>query len=809
MRQKLFTLINVIGLSIGISASIVIGLIVYHDLTFDKFHKDVDRIYRVVTNFSFDGRLSYNPGVSGALPAAVKSEVTGLEGIATTYRILLPDVFVTRGNEKPVKFKEQRGVVLADEGYFKLFEYKWLSGSAKTALHEPNQVVITSKQADIYFPGTAYADMIGKTIIYDSIKTSVSGVVENFKENSDLTFHDFISYNTHLTNAELNQDLRLNNWGGTSVKEQFFVKLSPRSRPEQIESQLNTILVRNRPEALNKERKQQFALQSFNDIHFNDRYLSIDTADRHGSKPVLYGLLSIAAFLLVLACINFINLNTAQASQRAKEIGIRKTMGSSRRQVIFQFLSETFVVTLLAVVISVGLCPFVLQLFDGLIPQGISISSLTQAPIIVFLIALTVVVSLLSGFYPALILSAYKPVAVFKDQSRSNTGKTRSGALRRVLTVSQFVIAQFFIMATILVSKQIWYATHKDLGFKKDAVVTITSPFRHRTAQQNALLAQKFRSLPQVEIVSMGHDAPSSENTSSTEATFNNGKKELKTEVSMKIGDENYINLYHIKLLAGRNLQPADTNHAVLVNQTYARMMGFQDLNGVVGQHIDNFNGDQRMKIVGVVGDFQQESMRSSLTPLVILHTTDVNWNATFHIALKPQTAGGDEWQRAFTNLEGAWKQVYPGHDFEYEFVDRSIANLYQSEQQTASLLNWATGLSVLISCLGLLGLAIFTTGQRVKEIGVRKVLGASIGQIVSLLTKELVWLVALAFVIVLPIAWYAAYQWLQNFADRTVISWWIFALSGSGMLIVAFITSGLQTVKAAMANPVKSLRSE
>jgi len=808
-RHKLFTMINIIGLSIGISASVVIYLIVHYDLTFDKFHKDGDRIYRVVTNFTFDGRAAYNPGVSGALPAGVKSQVTGLEGIATTYRILLPDVFIPGHNNQPVKHKMQKGVVLADEGYFKMFNYNWLAGSSKAAMQQPGQVVLTDKQAKLYFPELAYRDMIGKTVVYDSIKTTVSGIVETLKENSDLSFHDFISYNTYLTNPELKADLRLNNWGGVSVKEQFFVKLWAGITPKQIERQLYSLLQSNIDKSQYKHKTEQFVLQPFGDIHFSERYEGIDTSDRHASKPVLYGLLLIAAFLLILACINFINLTTAQASQRAKEIGIRKTMGSSRQQIIFQFLSETFLITSIAVGISILACPAIIQSFKGLIPEGVSASALTEPTVVVFLISLTIIVSLLSGFYPALILSSYKPVAVLKDQAQSNTGKTRSGWLRRSLTVSQFVIAQFFIMATILVSKQIYYATHKDLGFKKDAVVTVNSPFRYRTATSNAYLLSKFKMLPGVDMVSAGNDAPSSENTSSTEASFITGKKELRTEVAEKFGDENYIKLYHIKLLAGRNLQAADTNHAVLINAAYARFMGFNDVRQAVGQNIDNFNGDQRKQIIGVVSDFQQASMHVTVMPLVILNSSDIGFNGTFHIALKASQTGSNDWQKTFSDMATIWKQVYPNEDFEYEFVDESIAGLYQSEQQTATLLNWATGLSVLISCLGLLGLAIYTTTQRTKEIGVRKVLGASVSQIVALLSGELIWLIVLAFIIVMPVAWYALNKWIENFADRTPISWWIFAASGVGMLMIAFITSSVQTIKAAMANPVKSLRSE
>jgi ABC-type antimicrobial peptide transport system permease subunit len=277
----------------------------------------------------------------------------------------------------------------------------------------------------------------------------------------------------------------------------------------------------------------------------------------------------------------------------------------------------------------------------------------------------------------------------------------------------------------------------------------------------------------------------------------------------MKFGDANYIRLYHIKLLAGRNLLPADTNRAFMANFTLTKMLGFKDPNEAVGKIIDGFNGDKRMQIVGVISDFPQESLHAPITPLVMMTSTNVNYQGTFHIALKPQTGGGSDWATAFAAIQKAWKQVYPKDDMEYEFVDQTIARFYEKEQHTATLLSWATGLSILISCLGLLGLAIYTTTQRTKEIGVRKVLGASVAQIVTLLSAELMGLTLLAFAVAAPIAWWAMNKWIQNFADRTAISWWIFVVSGVAMLSAALFTSAFQTIKAAIANPVKSLRSE
>ena len=805
-RHKLFSLINIIGLTIGISAALVIYLIVHYDFTFDKFHKDGDRMYRVVTNFSFSGSPGYNPGVCGPLPWATKTQVTGLLQIAPIFRLSQPNVTVPNGNKAPSRFKIQDNVIVADSDYFKLFEYKWLAGSAKSALTAPYQVVLTSEQAERYFPGLSYEQMLGHIVVYDTLRTTVSGIVQTIEQNTDFIFHDFISFPTAFSNPSLKEQLRLHNWGGTSPEYQLFVKLAPQATTAHIEKQLNDIMKKN-----NRPRPgvtEVLALQALADIHFNTTYGTFN--GRAADKTTLYELSGVALFLLLLGCINFINLTTAQSGQRAKEIGIRKTLGSSRKQLVSQFLGETFLVTLIAVIISTAIAPAVLKLFSGFVPQGVQVNLLAQPDIILFLVILVIVVSIASGFYPALIVSRYKPVSAIKNLASQGGDKARSVLFRKSLIITQFAIAQFFIMATILVSKQVYYAIHKDLGFKKDAILIINSPWKNRQGRLNKVFLNELRAIPQVDAVSMGRDAPTSDDPHSTEGSYKDGKKEIKIEnLGLKFGDENYIKVYHIKLLAGRNLMSGDTSKAFLINQTLAKQIGFNDPHEAVGKMISNFNGDTNMQILGVVADFNQESIHAAVGPLAILTSTNPYFNGTFHIALKPQTTSVDEWKTAIASMEKAWKQVYPEDEFEYSFFDETIARLYATEQHTSTLLGWATGLSVLISCLGLLGLAIYTTTQRTKEIGVRKVLGATVSQIVMLLSGEMAWLIILAFVIVSPVAWWAMNKWMQGFADKTSISWWIFALSGGGMLLTALLTSGFQTIKAALMNPVKSLKTE
>ena len=811
-KHKLFTFINVIGLSIGISASLVIYLIVHYDFTFDKFHKDSERIYRVVSNFKFQGNESHSYGVTSPMGPAIKNNVTGVEIVAPLYT-LNPNVMVTGKQNQPVKFKAQDHITLADQNYFKIIQYKWLAGSPSTALNEPYQVVLTSERAKVYFPSLTYEQMLGKTITYDTLKTTVSGIVETIKENTDFSCHDFISYSSAKRKTRLGDDVQPDQWGSTNSASEVFIKLYPHVSVAKVQAQINAMYKKNNPQSaddLKNGSSQSYTVQPLGDIHFDQTYGTFDFSGP-ASKTRSYLLLAVAGFLLLLGCINFINLTTAQATQRAKEIGIRKTMGSNRMQLIVQFLSETSIITLFAVIISLCLTPLILKQFSDFIAPGVKADLISQPGIFLFLFLLTITVSFLSGFYPALMLSGYKPVLVLKNQAQSGSSKTRNAWLRKSLTVSQFVIALFFIMATMLVSKQIYYALHKDLGFKKDAIVYAETPYKTRKASTNRVMAEKLRTLPGVEMVSVGFPPPSSNSTNSTNSTYKDGKKEIITPVELKFGDENYIKLYHIKLLAWRNIMLSDTGSGLIINEKYAKILGFKNPGDAVDKEFEKMNGSKSMRIVGVVGDFYTHSLQSPISPLLILAAgANDKWqNGNIHIALKPETAGGGDWVKTMAAMTKIWKEMYPDDVANYQFYDRSIEQFYSQEKQTSTLLTWATGLSILISCLGLLGLAIYTTGQRTKEIGVRKVLGASVTQIVRLLSGELVLLILLAFVIVTPVAWYAMNKWMENYADKTSISWWIFAASGAGMLLTAFITSCFQTIKAAIVNPVKRKRSE
>ena len=805
-KQKAFSAINVLGLAIGISTSLVIYLIVSYDLSFDKFERDNSRIYRVVSAYVFSGEKAYNSGVAAPTAAAIKAELTGMDAIVPFFTFdNNPKVSIPTANQaQPAVFKNQGGFVYADKNYFDLIGYDWLAGSAKTSLQHPYQTVLTQSAAALYFPNLQPREIVGKRFyMNDTVTVTVTGVVKDIKANTDFTFKVFVSKSTFEL-AKFRPPY-YNDWSGTSTASQLLIKLQEGTSPEKIQKQMTALYFRHWPKKPGDNYEFNCVLQPLSDIHFNGNYGNYSML--LASSSVLWGLLAVAAFLLLLGCINFINLTTAQAAQRAKEIGIRKTIGGSKKQLITQFLSESFLLTFIATALSVAMTPVILKAFSGFVPAAVTFNVLHQPGILLFLLILVVVVTLLSGFYPAIILSSYKPVAVLKNQITTGTSTTRNARLRRILTVSQFAIAQFFIMATILVGKQISYSLHKDMGFKKDAIVYFGLNNTDTSKSRRATLLNTLRSIPEIAMVSLSNNPPSSGGAQLGEMSYKDGKREIKTITIIRDADTSYIKLYRIKLLAGNNLSLSNTNttSGILINETYLHVLGFQNPQDAIGKNL-NWN-DKLVPVRGVVKDFNQKSLHEPIKPLVI--ASEPATQGLVNLLLQPKNGNGSTWETALAKTKKAFKDTYPENDTWYGFFDDDIAKYYQQEQNTSSLLNWATALSIFISSLGLLGLVIFTTTQRTKEIGVRKVLGATILQIVALISKDFLRLVLIAFVIAVPLAWIGMNQWLQNFAFRTTVSWWIFAAAALLMLVVAFITLSFQAVRAALTNPVKSLRSE
>ena len=804
-RNKVFSLITILGLSIGISAALVIFLIVFHEFSFDRFEQDGDRIFRVVLDAHINGGEGHSAGLPAPLGGAVQQELAGVEqtvpifqfqGDATATVLVAPE---HRG--AAATYKNQKEIVFTSPAYFKMLSYRWLAGSPASSLEQPFSVVLTESRARQYFPQVSPDKITGRELAYndghDDLRVTVSGIVKDLNENTGFRGAEFISLAT-ISKTNLQEKFMMTVWNDWMTYSHLYVKLAEGHSRELAERQLADLFKKHNTDK-DKSHVLEFHLQPLSDIHFNNRYPEV--GHELGHKPTLYGLLAVAVFLLLLGCINFINLSTAQASRRAKEIGIRKTMGSSKKQLMGQVLSETFFITVLATLLSVVLTPVLLNMFRDFIPAGLQLDLLHQPYMWLFLLLLIMVVSFLAGIYPAFILAGFNPVLVLKNQVLAGTGQVRSARIRKTLTVSQFVIAQFFIIGTLIVSKQIHYSLHKDIGFRTEAILTFNLPF-DTVRTHGPRLLNEIKAIPEVEMASSGFFSPASEGVAYANVSYG-ARPDLHLNVNLRWGDTGYLNLYGIKILAGRNVVQSDGFKEFLVNETYAKLLGFRHPEEALNKQLD-FNG-QHIPIVGVMKDFNGESLHAPIGPVVFAGGS----GSIFHIRLRPQNSNGQIWQSGIGKIKRAYAQIYPGADFSYAFLDDALAKLYTTEENIGRLLLWATGLTIFISCLGLLGLVIYTTNTRAREIGVRKVLGASVAGIVSLLSKDFVRLVLLAFFIAAPIAWWASHKWLNNFAFRTDLSWWVFVISGLLMLMFALVTLSIQIVRTALANPVNSLRTE
>ncbi|MDX2302922.1 MAG: FtsX-like permease family protein [Microscillaceae bacterium] len=803
LRNRDFTLINIFGLAIGINACLIVYLWTSYEMSFDTFHPDRQRIYRVVTDIDNAGEIWKFAGVVDPLGPTMQKELTGLEAIAPFNLMNIDKVWIgnpfnpARKEDLWKEFKQEStkngDFIAADASFFEVFKHPWLMGNPHIALKEPFQVVLTVQKAKKYFGNIPLDKMIGRVLTYvtseDTITLKVSGIVEAWKQNSDFKFQDCISLATlyKMKNGE-----NMKSWNGINSNSQLVVKLNKGTSPQQIQAQFPALFKKYDSEYVPR-------LQALFDVHFDADYSGhIRTAH----KPTLYGLMAISGFLLIIAAINFINLTTAQSAQRAKEIGIRKVIGSTRRNLIIQFLCEALVLTTLAGILSLLTIEPVLWLFSDFVSEGVK-NQLFTLEIGLFLIAMIGVTSLLSGFYPAWVLSSLLPVASLKNQT-SQRGSRKSN-LRKVLIVFQFTFAQVFIIGTIVVSAQIRYMLHKDLGFKKDAVITVATPWNDPLNRKKVLM-EKLKQFPEVKMTSFSSSTPLGNSFASYTLEYKEtGKKPIETNVFHKPGDENYIKLYEIKLLAGRNVRDSDTIREVMINETYVRTLGFRQPERAIGQFL--WSGNRKFPIVGVVADFNIQPLHYQIRPMMIASENQYS----YLINLKLHTKGKQtpDFQALISKIEKAYLSVFPETTFKYEFFEDELARMYNKEQKIAHLLSIATGIVIFISCIGLFGLVTYTVQQRTKEIGIRKVLGATIRQITVLLSYDFLKLVLISILIGSPIAYYFAQEWLHDFAYRMNPSWLIFVGAAFISILITLATVSIRAVRAAMRNPVESLRYE
>lgn len=790
LREKSTTLINISGLVFGISSSLLLFLMVKHFMSFDRFHPNFDRIYRVVTESNGNSGKSYSSGIPAPLPDAFRLDFPEAEEVTfTSYRSGTMITVFPPGTDEPKKFNEKSGVVFAEPNFFKIFHRPLLMGNADKSLDEPREAVISKRLALKYFDRI---NVIGELVKHDTVEYKISAVMEDYLPNTDFPFDLMLSYST-IKNANDQKG-----WGSTWSDEHCYFLLKENEDISSVESRMKAFSDKHLGQDNYDERR--FLIQPLRELHFDNLFGTYTYSTV--TREELFAFSAIALFLIITACINFVNLATAEAIKRSKEVGIRKSLGSTRLQLIRQFLGETTLITITAVVLSLGVTQLALGFLNGFLELPLRLD-LSDPLILLYLAGITAVVSLLSGLYPSFVVSAFKPALALKNMinNRSSSGFH----LRRGLVVLQFVISQFFVIGTIILISQMNYFQKKELGFRKDAVIVLPIPEAERPVfgdgtSKMRTLRQEISALPGVEEVSLASRPPSSGSVNSTDFRMEGEGEGQHKETEFKHVDGNYFRLYDLEFLSGEGLPDLDTITGVVVNETFVRVAGFKEPSEIVGQRINMWG--RLLPVLGVVRDFHTVSLRTAIEPIVMANS--IRRYRTLSVRINPQYT-----QEVIAEIKQKWETAYPDYIFDYQFLEEEIREFYETEKRMSVLLSIFTALAIFIGCLGLFGLATYMANQRKKEIGVRKVLGASIESIIFLFSREYLKLITIGFMIAAPAAWYIMNQWLNNFAYKITIGPMVF-LAGFGIsILVAIVTVAYRSFRAATADPVKSLHYE
>ncbi len=796
-RNKIYTSINIIGLSVGIAAVLLIFKMVTFELSFNKNFQKYDRIVRVVSERHTDaGGRQYGACIPIPAMDEMANTVPQFEEMSKIHEMWATITIPSKDGGAPEK---KFGLTPPEIGffvqpsYFKIFDLDWLAGDPEPAVSEPGTIVLTQSWAEKCF-GNWEAAMNETVLIDNIVPVRVTGVVADLPDNCDFPIPFFISYQT--VEAHPDYFFYSTAWGNCSSNDQVYALLSS---PDQMDA-ANSVLAKVGEEHYSRstgEQEKFHLLQPLSDLHYSENYGH--SGSHRISRSRLKVLTAIGLLILIMACFNFINLATAQASLRAKEIGVRKTLGSRKGQLIRQFMTETGVIVIFAVLVGGIIARFCAPLLKHIsnVPEG---ASMFNNPVVwAFLALTTVIVTILAGFYPALVMASFNPITALK--SKLSTHFLGEAAVRKSLVVLQFIIAQGLIIGATIVILQLDYIRKQDLGFKQDLVYTFSFNTDSTTiARQNAL-KQRLLRIPNVVSGSFSSDQPLSGNTWATNFSYSTRPEDEDYSITLKYCDADYMDTYGIELLSGRWLQPSDTMRETVVNMTLLERLGIADPQEVIGQNLTL--GQRRvLKIVGVTKDFHTHDFRNEHDPLMMTTRKEYYWEAGLKI--RP-----DNLAATTAAIQDVFDEVLPEQVFSGQFLDESIAQFYEDDTRLGNTSKAFGLLAILISCLGLFGLATHAALQRTKEIGIRKVLGASVAGIVTLLSKDFLKLVFIALIVASPLAWYVMNIWLQDFAYRIDIPWWVFLVSGVLALVIAGCTVSFQSIRAALADPVKSLHSE
>lgn len=779
MRNKVLSLINITGLSIGLACCMLIFLYTKDEVSYDRFHANGDQLYRITCKIVEDKGDERKLGISAMVQGpAFKAAIPEIKEFV---RVQENNFTVKRGNES---FEDK--AVWVDDNFFSVFSFPLITGDPKTVLSNINSVVLTDESAKKYFGTT---DAVGRTLeleINNKFEPFVvSGIAKRSPENSSIKFTMLLPFKYE----ELHD--REDGWMWLSYP--TYLVMNKGVDQAAVTAKMKTVFENAAKQEIVDEKKHgssssfTWGVQPFLDMHLD----TTTSNTQYGSDPIYsYILTGIAIFILLIACINFINLTVAQSLKRGKEIGIRKVIGGQRKQLMRQFLGESFLLCFIAFALAILLAKLALPVFNELSNKRLSLGYLVDLKMILSFVGLFLLTGFIAGFYPALVLSGFDPVKTLYNRGRY-AGKNY---LSKGLVVVQFALATFLIIITVFIYSQFNYLTHKELGYNDKNLLEI-SVGRGRDSALMDLFKTEFTKLPGAVSVAPRMNGSWTTNTKANERSF---------DVRYEHIDENYLPTLQVPILSGRNFSPdfpADTTNSVLVNEAYAAAAGWKD---PVGKTVDFLNGrDTKLTIVGLVRDYHFESLKEKIIPQIFTRQPNLPFGK-FMVRIEPTNVS-----RTIAGIEKIYRRLVPNHPFRYDFKDQLNYKGYEAETRWKQIITLSAILTIFISCIGLFGLTSLAVQKRTKEIGVRKVLGATVLQVSTLVSKNFVLLVLLAFLVAIPAAWYVASKWLENFAYRIDISWWVFALAAILTIMVALITVSFQAIRAAVANPVKSLRTE
>jgi putative ABC transport system permease protein len=802
LKRKAYTLINILGLATGMAVCLLIVLFIKSELGYDAFHKNADRVYRVVLERQYPGRSTSYSIIPQTIGQAIKQEFPEVQESTRLFNFLGNGNFFVKINDK---IFEEKKVLMADSNFFRVFTAPLLQGDENSALLKPNSVVVNESTAKRYY-GTA-GNAIGKMLETDGDNNlEITGVCNDWPENSHFVFDMLIASSTFQNTREPNY---------INFAAHTYLLLAPNTSAGSLEAKFPYIIQKYVAGEIEKNFSQTYEqfkssgngynyyTQPLKQIHLTSALEAELRAN--GSIKTVYIFGIIALFILVIACTNFVNLATARSLERAREVGIRKTFGSDRKSLIVQFLVESILISLLSIMLALGIIFLLLPMFNQLSGKELTASYFFSGGRILLLFLFALLVGALAGLYPAFVLSSFKPILVLKGRFKSN--KYGLG-LRNGLVVFQFAISVVLIISTIIVNRQMKYMLGDKLGFKKDHVIVV---------ERTDLLAQQTESF-KTELLKIG----GVENVSGTTAmpgqpnyfgiTFQkSGTKEQMTGRGV-ITDEAFAKTIDLQLQEGRFFSKdfSTDSLSVVLNEKAVTELGLKNPVGALltspdGQFNAPDGSPYQYTVVGVVKDFHFQSLHQPIAPLVFSNISKFGGIVPV-MAVRINAAN---FNNALSNLEGLWKKFIPARPFHYSFLDQNLATLYQQEQTTQKIFTIFSSLAIFIACIGLLGLAAYTTQQRSREISIRKVLGASVSNVVAMLSKDFLKLVLIAALFAFPLAWWAMHSWLQDFTYRINITWWVFVIAAMLAILIALLTISFQAIKAATANPVKNLRTE